>query len=670
MRLPLRTRTGVLATVLLALALAAPSMAVAHPDDGANDGHEHLQDRDPSDPLAERDAESEAIISDGPSGKRVHNLSVEGRGERLIENATTDVWAHGRYAYLGTFNSPCGTGENFIAGVGAVELVDDRAQPGVPIFDVHNRNRPAYVGNLPSVEGSRVNDVKVATLNSGDVLVHSNEACAGGPGGFEIYNVDDPTNPVHLSSVRIDELNPIADALLGGLTDVGVHNLWLFRQGHRDYVAAVSEGGFDNFRVYDITDPAAPQLAAAWGAEELFDPGVGELTEFTDENVDRVLAALLDLIAGGFGASPNKFLHDITVSEDGTDAYLSNWDAGLVLLDVSDLASVEGVTLPNERIVSVALDAVNGSLDGEVNSHAAWPTEDGTTVVETEEDFSAWERLAPPGNLTFGVGDPVAPLPGVAIAAVAGDDFEANQTGNTATVDADTVTVTGGPLAGETYAAIELAGDQPKFADTGPVTGEAVFIGRACDGDELLNVEAFDPGDIAVVRRGLCPFREKNFNAAELGAAAIVIGNNAETSTPWGGVRIWDYSDPSNPQLASTFDTTCSAAPEPIPGCDPAGTYSVHNVVVESQGNKTYAYLSWYWDGMLVLDVTDPYNPVEIARYFDNSEEFLAANGGNPHDFWGVHKLRNEPWVYGSDRNGGLYVFKLLGKGTLGASRP
>jgi hypothetical protein len=652
----------VLVTTLLALALLAPSIAAAHPDDGSGDGHEV---HDPSAPLEERDAQSEAIISDGPSGKRVKNLAVSGRGERLVANATTDVWAHGRYAYIGTFNSPCGTGENFVAGVGPVDLVDDVEAPGVPIFDVANKNSPSYVGNLPSVEGSRINDVKVATMNSGEILVNSNEACAGGPGGIEVYNVDDPANPVHLSSIRIDELNPISDALFGGLTDVGVHNQWLFSQGDRDYVSVVSEGAFDTFRVYDITYPAAPELAAAWGAEELFDPGVGELTDFTSENINRVLAAALDLIEGGFGSSPNKFLHDITVNGEGTHAYLSNWDAGLVLLDVSALASLSSVTLPNDRIVSVALDPANGSLDGEVNSHAAWPSENGSIVVETEEDFSAWEGLAPPGNLTFGEGDPTAPLPGVAIATVAGDDFEANPTGNTATVDSGAMTVTAGPLAGNTYAAIELAGDQPRFADTGPITGEAVFIGRACNGDTLLNTEELDEGDIAVVRRGACTFREKNFNAASLGAGAIVIANNIETSTPWGGVRIWDYSDPANPQLASTFDTTCSASAVPVEGCDPAGTYSVHNVVVESTDERTLAYISWYWDGMLVLDVTDPYNPVEIARFFDNSPEFLAANGGQPHDFWGVDKIAGEPWVYGSDRNGGLYIFKLLGKGTL-----
>ena len=645
--------------MLFTFALLLPTAAVAHPELTGDPDHDNdamhqadVDDRDPSDTLEALDHQSAEIISDGPSGRKIKDLVIAGRGERLVEDATTDVWALGRYAYIGTFNEPCGTGENYVEGVGEVDLVDGVEEPGIVIFDIRNKNEPRYVGNLPSVEGSRTNDVKVYTASDGtDVLVHSNEACAGGKGGFEIYDVSDPSSPVHLASVQIDELNPLTDELFGGVTDVGVHNLFLFTQGDRDYVAAVAETVFDNFQIYDITDPTSPELVASWGAEEIFDPGVGEETE----DVDRVLEAALWLLEG-FGSSQNRFLHDITISDDGTKAYLSNWDAGLILLDLSDVA--------NPTVISVALNPEEGSLDGEVNSHAAWPSEDGSIVVETEEDFDAWEALAPPVNLTFGDEDPDAPLPGVAISTVAGDDFEANQTGNSGTVDADALVVDSGPLAGSTYAAVELAGDQPKFVDTGPITGDIVFIGRACDGDEILNADAIADGGIAVVRRGDCTFREKNFNAAEAGADAVVITNNLTESTPWGGVRIWDYADPENPVLASTFYTRCSAATEPIEGCDPAGTYSVHNVQVETRGNKTYAYISWYWDGMVVLNVTDPYNPVEVARFFDNSQEFIEANGGNPHDFWGVHKIENQPFVYGSDRNGGLYIFKLTGPGS------
>ena len=612
--------------------------------------HDHdLVVPDPSGPLIEHDTETSDVVSDGPSAHVTKNLAVAGRGERLLPGGNTDVWALDGYAYVGTFDSPCGTGEGF----GEPGLVDDLDGPGVAVFDVHNPNRPSYVGSLPSLEGSRTNDVKVEAMNSGAVLVHSNEPCDGGPGGFEIYGVDDPTAPEHLASVRIDEINPISDSLFGGLTDVGVHNLFLFSQGERDYVSAVAETAFDNFQTWDITDPADPQRVSTWGAEELFDPGVGDETS----DVGRVLNAAFWLL-DGFGSSANRFLHDVTIGADGNRAYLANWDAGLVLLDVSDPA--------DPQVVSVALDREDGSRDGEVNSHQAWPSEDGSVVVETEEDFSAWVETVPPGNLTFGqaeAGEPTAPLPGTAVATAAGDDFEASQTGNAGTVDEDGLVVESGPLAGNTYPAIELAGDQPTFADTGPVRGDIVWIGRACDGDEILNAGALADGGIAVVRRGACSFREKNFNAAEVGADAIVIANN-ETNSPWGGIRIWDYSDEANPVLASTFDTACSASPEPIPECDLRGTYTVHNVIVE----REKAYVSWYSDGVLVLDISDPYDPVEVARFSPSDGDFEEQNGGIQ-DVWGIYKEPRQPWIYASDRNGGLYVLKELGAGSENRNR-
>jgi hypothetical protein len=644
-----RRRLSIMVALVLAVSLLAPAAGADHLDEG-----DHLDRPDPNAELESLDtAELGDVVSDGPFAKVIKDLELTGRGERLVQGATTDVWAHDGFAYTGTFNTPC----------------PPDPEAGVWVWDVHNKNKPSFVTTIESEPGDRTNDVKVATLNSGDILVMSNEACTDGDGGIEIYDVNDPTNPVKLASITIDELNPISDALFGGLQNLGVHNLWLFTQGSNDYVAAVSEGAFDNFRVYDITDPTNPTLIAAWGAEEIFDPGVG------DETVDeaRVLDAALWLL-DGFGASANRFLHDITGTADGTHAYLSNWDAGLVLLDISDLASLTSVSLPNDRLVSVALDPDNGSRDGEVNSHAAWPSEDGSIVVETEEDFAAWVSVQPPTNLTFGE-QTWNTIPGVAISTSAGDDFEGSQIGNTVILDAASIEVTAGPLAGNLYPASELTGNQPKLADTGPIEAEAVWVGQGCDTDNffvpgtdtagVVDPHLNDPdGKIAVVRRGGCSFSSKLGAAQAAGAIGIVIANNVTGDTPWGGIRIWDYSDPENPVLASLFDTACSAAASPIPECDPLGVYSVHNVVVETRGNKVRAYVSWYWDGMLVLDVTDPYNPVEVARYFDNSEEFLASNGGNPHDFWGVYKEPKSPWIFGSDRNGGLYIFREQGGGS------
>jgi hypothetical protein len=420
--------------------------------------------------------------------------------------------------------------------------------------------------------------------------------------------------------------------------------LWLFSQGTTDYVAAQSEGAFDGFRIFDITDPTSPSLVSGWGAEEIFDPGVGDETV----DVNRVLNAALWLL-DGFGASQNRFLHDFTITPDGNSAYLAHWDAGLVLLDISDPA--------DPQVVSVALDPVNGSLDGEVNSHSVWPSEDGTIVVEGEEDFSAWEASIPPSNLTL---QNLNTIPGVAISTVAGDDFEiiANQTSNAGTVTANTVTVTSGPLAGSTYPAVEFTGNNVPLG-AGSVSGNLVWVGRACNGDPLAN--PLSAGDIAVVRRGACFFSDKAANVAAAGAAVMVLANNNQASTPWSGLRVWDYSDPANPVLASLFDTVCSASTSPGGSCDPAGTYSSHNVVVESLDGKVLAYVSWYNDGMLIVDVSDPYNPVEVARYDDD-----GSFGPTGTDFWGVYKIPGEPWIYGSDRNGGLVVFKAYGDGTLG----
>jgi hypothetical protein len=592
---------------------------------------------DPNAAMIQHDATTAGIISSAPFAKVTKNLAPAGRGERIETNATTDVWALGNYAYTGTFNEPCGG--------------DDNA--GIFIWDVENKNKVSKAGFIASPDGSRANDVRATSMNSGDILVHSNESCGeGGQGGFEIYNVDDPTNPGLLASVRIDDPNPLTPFIFGPVTDVGVHNLWLFSQGANDYVGVTTETAYGNFHIYDITDPANPVLVSFWGAEESFDPGVVASGDF-GRNLDAAI-----WLTSGFGASQNRFLHDVTINADGTRAYLANWDAGLILLDISDPSS--------PTVVSVAIDPVNGSLDGEVNSHSVWPNADGTIVVEGEEDFSAWEGSVPPSNLTLdGTATPGNPtIPGTAVATTAGDAFEANQTGNTGSTDGTSVVVDTGPLAGNTYAAVALAtaAGSPTFADTGTLSGELVWIGQACTADPLLNAAEVDQGDIAVVRRGGCEFEEKANTAASLGASAVVISNN-QASTPWSGIRIWNYSDPANPILASIFDTECSASTAPGGNCDVRGTYSSHNVYVENQGNKVKAYISWYTDGVVVVDVTDPYNPVETARYHRAGEDFEAENGGIQ-DIWGIYKQPNSPWVFASDRNGGLYVLKEYGAGS------
>ena len=561
------------------------------------------------------------VVSSGPSADVQKNLATRGVGLRLVPDATTDVWAHDGYAYTGTFNNPCGGDPD----------------AGVWVWHVKNTSKVSFVGVIPSPTGSRSNDVKVAEMNSGDVLVHSNESCSGGPGGFEIYNVDDPANPVHLASVQTDDINLLLRDGLGFL-DFGVQNVFLFTQGDSDFLAATVASELGNFQIFDITDPTNPTLVGFWGAEQLHRPDVTDWVNLTDFGI------ILDVDAylfSGFGASQNRFLSDITITADGSQAYLGNWDAGLVLLDISDPT--------DPQLVSVAIDPTSG--DGEVNSNSVWPGEDGTVVIEGEEDFSTFtiEFTIDTGPTagsysslegTFTV--PLVDLPGQEMS-----DFTTY------------VGLACAPIpAGTGIALIQRGTCRFDLKATNAIdagyTGMVVF-NDAARGDTLVAMGG-DPRTIPGVFVG----HSTGLAIAGVGnAASLVVGASGEAVTAkaavnsWGGFRVWDYSDPANPVLASTFNTVCSATVID-PSCDSAGLYSASNVIVESTDDgRIKAYISWYTDGVLVLDITDPYNPVELARYKADGETY-----------WGVYKVPGKPWIYASDRNGGLRILKEYGSGS------
>ncbi len=618
-------RTSVLCVLLLL------SLASAHDEVVFNDGGIAVNLGEPLVPTSDISFD---VVSNGSQETRWTNrLELVGRGERVLANATTDVWVHDAYAYIGTFMRPCGDGE-----------VGDA---GVQVFDVRDPQQITRVGSLPSVDGSRVNDVKVMAMNGGNILVHSNERCRrDGAGGFEVYNVNDPLNPVHLAHVQTDIVNK---TLQGDPDhqDEGVHNLYLFSRDGRDYVAAQVYTFLGNFQIFDITDPENVTLMSSFGPEVLEWPNVDWVNETDEDLFDEAQ----DYIRDGFGQSANRYLHDHYVTDDGMTAYLAHWDAGLIRLDLSDLA--------NPEVVSVALEPL--SEDGEVNSHSVWPSEDGRTVVEGEEDFDPYSTTVRTENSTFlsvegPILTPVATLPGETL------------------------------------------------------SGPTLYVGQGCEG--MPEAEAED--HIALILRGGCTFTFKTTLARQAGYAGVVVFNGAGDETliemggdaptgisgafvghsaglkvagvdtlselevgtvgqevtvgasasGWSGLRIWDYSDPANPVLASTFNTLCSAYPD-NESCLDEGIYSSHNLIVE--GNKVY--VSWYAEGVLILDISDPYNPVEIARFKGADETFEEGNGG-VQDVWGIHKLPGDPLIYASDRNGGLYVLEERTGGERAAQEP
>jgi hypothetical protein len=539
--------------------------------------------------------------SPSPELTVVGQLSAADMGIPPTENVT-DVWAYGDYAYLGTFDD--------------VECSLDFT--GVHIVDIADPTSPEKVGFIPAKPGTRNNDVKVAHLDtrhfSGEILVASNEACGSpflprlhangvgsppGQGGVAIWDVTDPTKP---------------RALKQNYLDFPVHNTYIYQQGDNAYMLVVDDVNTQDLTIVDVTKPQSPQVVAVTGQ-----------LDWPDD------------IAAEFGDTAATFLHDVWVQEnDGkVIAYLSYWDAGLVLLDVTDPT--------NPVFLGDSVYAVPDPLSGEFpagDGHVAVPNADGTRVLLGDEDFAA-------GAL------------------------------DTFTFDGTEYPVAEGGFTPPTYTL-------PGAAFGGPVhwTG-----GEGCTTAEFDRPAA--SGEVALIQRGTCFFSTKAANAEALGYAGFIVANDAARGDDlvtmgagtsdvitipgyfvgnstgeimkanegaamaatgifdgYGYLRLLDVSDPTNIVEVDQFATEGVFANPPIPG-----DRTMHNVVAD---DGTRAYISWYADGMRVVDFAGD-TLTEVAHFVD-----VDGSGESTSNFWGVY-LHEHPngttYILGSDRRTGLWIF-------------
>ena len=134
------------------------------------------------------------------------------------------------------------------------------------------------------------------------------------------------------------------------------------------------------------------------------------------------------------------------------------------------------------------------------------------------------------------------------------------------------------------------------------------------------------------------------------------VGSGSRAS--WTFQRVFDTSSLESPKLLSTFATESA-----VPGNDGKvatdGIYSVHNAVIK--GDRSYA--SWYSDGVRVVDLSDPRNPVEVAWFVpppSSPRQTAATAQSGRRDMpvvWGVFPWRG--MVLASDMNSGLWVFRV-----------
>ena len=454
--------------------------------------------------------------------------------------------------------------------------------------------------------------------------------------------------------------------------------------------------GFGGINLYDVTNPLQPTpLEVGFG--DVDDPNAPNTSAHQTHSVfgwdagDKAYAVMVDnqetanvdivditnpqtptLIAEHDLAAlfpeilqPNEgldevFLHDMVVNEiNGRFLMLASyWDAGYVQLDVTDPANP--VYLADSDFLNPDPEALESgfTVPPEGNAHQAEFTPDDAFVIGADEDF--------------------------------------NPHAVTARNETDGTELDAAPASGE--------GTQLEPGET--VSGQAVFVGRACPGDPAVPTGG-EGTQIAVTERGVCEFtakvaaveaaggyeailvfnregsdgcnapagmlvegqtptfgvapREQGFalfntpydDAACLAGdgsavAPIAVGAAGDTLTfssyfdGWGYVRLFDATD------MTELDTY--AIPE---AHDPRfargfGDLSVHEVAV-SQKTPGLAYLSYYSGGLRVIDISAG-EILEVGAFIDE--------GGN--NFWGVETFVQDGVEYAalSDRDFGLYIFR------------
>ncbi len=190
------------------------------------------------------------------------------------------------------------------------------------VWDISTPAAPSRTDSV-KIDAITVNDVKVRADGAIAVITHENSG--DGLNGITLLALADPAHPTVITRYT--------DGL-----EAGVHNVWV--EGSFVYAALdTSDPTTGGLAIIDISTPAAPQTVARFYA----------------------------------GSS---FLHDVYV-RDGL-AFLSHWDAGLVILDVGNGVAGGSPSSPTEvgRIVTAG-----------GQTHNAWYWPQAGYVFVGEEDF-------------------------------------------------------------------------------------------------------------------------------------------------------------------------------------------------------------------------------------------------------------------------------------------
>lgn len=357
-------RTCALALVLLLGLSLLPGTAGAHraqrhPEDEGKGNSRHL----PFDEHADYSRSSGVQVVG-------HHLTPDG--------FNADVWAHGRYAYLASWGSGAG---NLDPETG--ELTGEAPfcpSQGVRVFDLLDPSNPRLVSTFADaadghgLDGSWTEKVVVRDVRTegftGTLAAVSAQTCDRQPrpegepaplGGFALYDVTDPTDPRLLSTQRTiasvgshEIFLEIREGADGGPGEAYVYTTEILQEEVTSQDPELDV--VPDLRIFDVGDPTDPRWVGDWGVLQ------NEGTQPVSPDED--------------GFTRSRFVHSVIVSEEV--AYLSYWDRGTVLLDVSN---------PAAPLFLGSVDVPTAGRHSQGNLHSSWLAKGGDLLIETAEVF-------------------------------------------------------------------------------------------------------------------------------------------------------------------------------------------------------------------------------------------------------------------------------------------
>lgn len=315
---------------------------------------------------------------------------TSGPGEVVGFNG--DVWVHkaesgpaaGKtFAYIGSWGRRRVSNTTIFCPGSAIKIVD-----------ITNPASPKQVAEAAAHASTTSEDVEVrrvlTALGEIDLLATGLQRCQNeGLAGADFWNVTDPAAPVFLGFYDVSGRRPGDPVCLddaGKPAVRGVHEIHIFQKGGRVYallpaifreatIAGVSseENCGPEFIIIDVTDPRVPTFVADWGANQ--DLGLNPATGLLDRKPNR-------------GDFDRLFAHSVNTTPDRSKAFVSYWDIGAVIFDISGLSG--GAAPTGFFDLEAARFGTGGFGPGEEgNTHSAEPAvvKGKQLMLAADEDF-------------------------------------------------------------------------------------------------------------------------------------------------------------------------------------------------------------------------------------------------------------------------------------------